>query len=993
MGENVQRIILRRRLYITTWIAASFMIATYSNSCGKVGFAQLASNAPVDAKSAGVILINKDAPYTNSQLVEINLESKYAKEVYITNSPDCASGGKWEPFVTTHPWTLEGVNRQIPVFAKFKNDEEKSESVCLSDSIVHDNQKPLVVLEQPNLITNSAVPLARFVASDAISGIDKMYCQWPGQSAQECNSAASNGNLTEGQYLVKISATDRAGNSSDVQTQDIVVDRTAPVLQFLNRPPSVGNNPAVTYTFNANDDRSGIKSVECAFDNKANYAACTSPINSTQTEGAHSFYVRVRDVAGNESEVSHNFSIDLSAPTVTITASPPDFSSSQSGQFSFSGNDGAVSINTFKCRLDGSTLSDCTSPKNYSNLTDGVHNFEVVGVDGVGNPSSPATRSWYVDTGAPTITFIAEPPALSSASSATYRYTVADSGSGILRTQCQFDSAPYVDCSNSIMTYADLSNGSHTFKLKAIDKAGNTTESPLKSFIVDLTPPQIQFLTFPSGFTIQPAAAFTFNATDANGIDRVECRLDATSFGACTSSSAHNVSGLIEGSHSLTIRSVDRAGNFSPEISKTWTVDLTRPTISYFQLPPSSALYNTSVSLGFTVADNLSGIASLACTLDGVPTPSGPPTPGGSTTPCTPGQLITLNLATGVHTYVVTVTDGAGNTATDTRSITMSPPVLHTQLADVKLNPKVDILVIMDNSGSMAGEMTNMSQRIGNLLSNISTLDWQIGIITTDVSANVALRDGRLIPLTVPAGTTYPTGQYILRSSDNPAAAQAVFAASVQMPTNGSGSEWGLKAAIRAIDRAFDLSTQVNLPNSQLFRNDAALAMLVVSDSMDDSGTTPENVINRVNVAWPNNKRFTFHSIVVPQSSFTNPNANNVDPADPCAVDRESVKYDGRIYERLSDLTGGIKGTVCAVDYGGQLTAMGRATTDLVNSVTLECAPIDNNSDGVVNSSDIQVTSVNGPLTASDFTLTGSKLTFSSSLPVGSNSIEYYCVQ
>lgn len=935
----------------------------------------------VNFKSAGVILINKDAPFTNSQAVELDLDDHGASEMYVTNTAGCVDGGQWEPYTPTKAWMLAELNQQAAVYAKFRNTSEGVLSDCVSDTIVHDNQKPLVVLQQPVMVTNVAAPIVQFVASDSLSGLDKMYCQWPGANVQECNFSTAAGNVPEGRYLVAISATDKAGNYADPIYQDLTVDRTPPVITILSGPAATGNVTLANYAFNVADDRSGVKSVECAFDNKAGYAACVSPNKATLAEGAHHFYVRAYDNAGNMSELQNDFVIDLSAPTVTITSGPSDFSNSPSATFTFTGTDDGQPLASYQCKVDSGAYASCSSPKTYSGLADGMHTFFVIGFDGAGNVSAPATRSWYVDTAGPAIAFILEPKALSSSTTAIYKYTITDAGSGVASAQCSLDSGAFANCALDSQTLTGLAAGKHTFQVKALDKAGNSSLSDVRSFTIDLTPPSVKFTAVPAKFTNQKDFTFMFQATDDNGVDHVDCKLDGAAYATCSSLTAQAVAGMAEGNHSYTIRAVDKAGNNSPDVTTTFTIDLTPPVVSYFQLPPASSLYGAAVTLGFSVTDSVSGVASTSCTLDG------------AARTCSSGAAQSLTgLAAGSHSFVVVATDVAGNQVTDTKTISVSPPVLKDQNVEVTGNSKVDILVVMDNSGSMDDEMANMSARIGNFMANLKNLDWQVALITTDTSSNAALKDGRFVPLKVPSGTTYPAGQYILRSTDNPVAAQNVFAASVKMSTNGSGSEYGFKAAIRAMARGVDTSQSVNAPNNQFFRQGAGLAILVVSDSHDDSGTTPENVIAAVKSNFGADKNFVWHSIVVPESSYTNPSASKVNSADPCKNSRESVKYDGRDYMRLSAMTGGVQGNECLSDYGSQLTDMGRVTAELVSSATLNCVPLDMNGDGVVDSRDVIVTSTSGEVIP-PYTVSGTKVTFSSGLPIGTNKVQYYCVQ
>ena len=68
---------------------------------------------------------------------------------------------------------------------------------------------------------------------------------------------------------------------------------------------------------------------------------------------------------------------------------------------------------------------------------------------------------------------------------------------------------------------------------------------------------------------------------------------------------------------------------------------------------------------------------------------------------------------------------------------------------NITVNPattKVDVLVVVDNSGSMSVEQSNMGMRFASFLSRLQGLDWQVGIVTTDVQTNntAAFKDCRL---------------------------------------------------------------------------------------------------------------------------------------------------------------------------------------------------------------------------------------------------------
>lgn len=304
------------------------------------------------------------------------------------------------------------------------------------------------------------------------------------------------------------------------------------------------------------------------------------------------------------------------------------------------------------------------------------------------------------------------------------------------------------------------------------------------------------------------------------------------------------------------------------------------------------------------------------------------------------------------------------------------PYVLKTKNVVVNDISAIDVLVVVDNSGSMAPEQKNMGDRFGNFISKIDSLDWRVAVITTDMQGGkTELQDkfdGKLLPI------DGLSGRYFLDSQTDKAVAQARFSATVQRKESGSGYEQGVAATYRSIER----SMLTGDANNSFYRSDAALAIVLVSDA-DETGkdnkssnltskNMPASLVSLVSNRWPG-KPFIFNSIVVKSDDRV---CKNVSGNEGYGVN----------YEKAANLTGGIIGSVCAEDYATQLDDIGEGLGKVVRSVSLDCAPVDSNGDGQV-----ELTVKIQGVSTSAFTVSGSLVTFNSALPQGSVDFAYTC--
>jgi hypothetical protein len=216
------------------------------------------------------------------------------------------------------------------------------------------------------------------------------------------------------------------------------------------------------------------------------------------------------------------------------------------------------------------TVSGGTWSKTLT-LTDGAHHFTARATDAAGNQSAVSdARTFVVDTGAPDAPALSGPSGPINTAAPQFTFSTSEQGASF---ECALDSADFAACT-SPLALSGISEGAHTFKVRAIDAAHNTGPVASTDFTVDLTPPaEPTVVSGPSGPTTDASPAFDFNEGEQDVT--VECRLDGPS-GAqgtfvkdCASPKRFNA--LAPGDYTFLVRATDSAGN-SKTTSRSFTV-------------------------------------------------------------------------------------------------------------------------------------------------------------------------------------------------------------------------------------------------------------------------------------------------------------------------------------------------------------------------------------------------------------------------------------
>jgi alpha-tubulin suppressor-like RCC1 family protein len=292
---------------------------------------------------------------------------------------------------------------------------------------------------------------------------------------QSCSSPKSYGSLADGSHTFEVRATNGVtGTDPTPASRSFTIDTHGPTTTIDSGPAEGSTSgPAASVGFSSAD--LDLDHFECSLDGD-DFSACTSPKNYTNLhDGPHSFTLQAFDGLGNQTQQTRNWMVDATAPSITIDSSPPSLTNSPIADLTFSTEPGA----TTQCQLDGGAFASCSSPFEYTGLSEGGHRFHVVATDAYGNHAG-AFALWTIDLTPPT-TRIKSAQIYEASRKARFVFASGDSKATF---RCALDHHPYRKCTSPKYSF-DLQRGRHTFKVYAVDLAGNRDLTPaVKPFVI-----------------------------------------------------------------------------------------------------------------------------------------------------------------------------------------------------------------------------------------------------------------------------------------------------------------------------------------------------------------------------------------------------------------------------------------------------------------------------------------------------------------------------
>ncbi|MCP1308102.1 OmpL47-type beta-barrel domain-containing protein [Paenibacillus tyrfis] len=501
----------------------------------------------------------------------------------------------------------------------------------------------------------------------------------------------------DGQTTISARTIDLAGNVSPIATAVVKIDRTAPTQPAvkLSAASWTASDVTVTITSGTDNGGSGVNRTEFSLSGATTLAWTTyTGLVTITAEGQTTVSARTIDNAGNISSVGTAVvSIDKTAPAApSVTPATLQWTSAANVAVTITGgtDSGGSGVNRTEYRLTGATtLGWTTYTGPLSIAAEGQTTVSARTVDNAGNTSVIASTVVKIDRTAPTAPTLSASAGSWTGSNVTVTITggTDSGGSGVNRTEYSLTGATTLAWTAYTGPVTITAEGQTTVSTRTIDNVGNISVIASTVVKIDRTAPTAPILSASAGsWTNSDVTVTITGGTDSggSGVNRTEYSLAGATTLAWTVYTGP-VTITAEGQTTVSARTVDNAGNFSPVSSTVVRIDRTPPAVPIITAPLAGAVLpnNKPTVTGTaeahaTVNVTLDGGANLTVTADG----SG----RWSYTPA-------AALADGIHKVKAVAKDAAGNESPASVEISFTidtqppaPPVIGTPVNGAWIN-------------------------------------------------------------------------------------------------------------------------------------------------------------------------------------------------------------------------------------------------------------------------------------------------------------------
>lgn len=374
--------------------------------------------------------------------------------------------------------------------------------------------------------------------------------------------------------------------------------------RIVEKPSAIVNQSEATFRFESNI----VSNTYQVRVDSGDFSPAPNPYTLTGiAEGSHTIQARAVDSQNNVDPVPDSFtwSVDTTAPALVITNAPAARTTATQASFEFTAGDASVT----EMSLDDAAFIPANSPYVKDGMAIGQHKLTLRASDSAGN-TDEATHSWEVispsstDTQAPETTITPTPTTPTRETRAEIRFSSNETN---VIFEARLDGTHFTTVT-SPHQLTNLSDGEHTFEVRAVDAAANVDPTPeVVRWMVDATAPDTAFTRTPDALSNSPIATFEFTANEPNSL--FFSRIDGGQLARATS--PLTIRNLAEGAHAIEIIAEDALGNRDATAATfSWKVDSSVPIVQIV-FPPNQALTDAGQITLVGKATDPAGIASV----------------------------------------------------------------------------------------------------------------------------------------------------------------------------------------------------------------------------------------------------------------------------------------------------------------------------------------------------------------------------------------------
>lgn len=236
------------------------------------------------------------------------------------------------------------------------------------------------------------------------------------------------------------------------------------------------------------------------------------------------------------------------------------------------------------------------------------------------------------------------------------------------------------------------------------------------------------------------------------------------------------------------------------------------------------------------------------------------------------------------------------------------------------LDPRVDILFVVDNSGSMDFHQQNLSANITRFMSAFFSrvsIDYHIGVVSTDMEqSSYGKCCGRLIgtPSYIQVSTPLSTPDPVTDLSTR-----------LVLGINGSASEKSFDAVMAALS-----PPMVSTVNQGFLRPEAHLAVIFITDAEDQSLISSTELYNFLVKLKGKSEKVLAYGVIIPSGAEAT-NCHRDEPREPKFIEQ----FLSMTYNSGKNIL-----NLCAADFGDKLSFMAKDIAGQVsNTIFLNKTP------------------------------------------------------